>query len=117
MTEAPPQAFMLNALNAPATARLLAPDLTWSTFTTVRHTTPRAKALLQSGKSPIAACQMSVPSMTTVNLVVALVEPDRAVLQAAVTVGQITPAQEAESLAALQARLPAWITCPGGIAK
>jgi len=46
MTEAPPQAFMLNALNAPATARLLAPDLTWSTFTTVRHTTARAKALL-----------------------------------------------------------------------
>jgi len=55
--------------------------------------------------------------MTTVSLVVALVEPDRAVLQAAVTVGQITLAQEAESLAALQARLPAWITSPGGITK
>jgi hypothetical protein len=48
MTEALPQAFMLNA---PATARLLVPDpdLTWSTFTTVCHTTARAKVLLQSG--------------------------------------------------------------------
>jgi hypothetical protein len=116
MTEALPQAFMLNA---PATARLLAPDpdLTWSTFITVCHTTARAKVLLQLGKSPIAVCQMSVPSMTAASLVVALVKPDRAVLHAAVTVGQITPAQEAESLAALQARLSAWITSPGGIAK
>jgi hypothetical protein len=55
--------------------------------------------------------------MTAASLVVALVKPDRAVLHAAVTVGQITPAQEAESLAALQARLSAWITSPGGIAK
>jgi hypothetical protein len=111
---APPQTFLLNA---PTTARVVAPDLTGATFNTVCHTTTQAKALLNSGLSPLALCQQTVPNMTAASLTAALIEPDRTAIHAAVTAGQVTPAQEADSLATLQARLSAWVTTPGGKVK
>jgi hypothetical protein len=111
---APPQTFLLNA---PATAHVVAPDLTLSTFTTVCHPTSQAKALLKAGMSPLALCQQTVPTMTAADLTAALLAPERPAVQAAVTAGQITPAQETECLVALQERLAAWVTSPGGIVK
>jgi hypothetical protein len=108
---APPQTFLLNA---PATARVVAPDLTGSTFITVCHPPSEAKALLKSGMSPLALCQQTVPTMTAADLTAALLAPQRTAVHAAATAGQITSAQEAECLAALQARLTAWVTSPGG---
>jgi hypothetical protein len=103
---APPQTFFLNA---PATARVVAPDLTLSTFTTVCHPTSQPGAQLKSGMSPLALCQQTVPSMTAADLTAALLAPERPAVQAAATAGQITPAQETACLVALQERLAAWV--------
>jgi hypothetical protein len=108
---APPQTFFLNA---PATAHVVAPDLTGATFITVCHPTSQAKAQLKAGMSPLALCQQTVPSMTAADLTAALLAPERPAVQAAATAGQITPAQEADCLAALQARLAAWVVTAGG---
>jgi hypothetical protein len=111
----PPQTFFLNA---PATAHVVAPDLTLSTFTTVCHAKSQPGAQLKAGMSPLALCQQTVPSMTAADLTAALLVPERPAVQAAATAGQITSAQEAECLVALQTRLAAWVvTSAGATAK
>jgi hypothetical protein len=120
--DVPPHTF---TLNAPATARVQLPDLgdpaavqTLETAVTATcHSTAHLKALLVGGQSVLAACQATAPGVTQAGLVAALAAPYQASLDAAAAAGQITPAQQADSLAAVQAWLETWVTTPGGRSK
>jgi hypothetical protein len=118
-------------LNAPASARVVPPHPvpgsnaemlmdppTFSAFAAAcgRPATEeemfRLKHALAEGKSLLAACQRTAGHWTAAGLVAALVAPNKATLDAAVAAGQITPEQEAASLAALQTHLTIWVTAP-----
>jgi hypothetical protein len=102
-------------LNAPAGARAEFHDLTIATLASVCHGTPVTKSQLRSGhETPLSACRANAPGMTSAALIAALAAPYRAQLDAAVSAGQITAAQEADSLAMLNAQLAAWINSSGG---
>lgn len=117
----PPGTF---TLNAPATAQVARPDLgdpaafqtLLAAYASACHSgaDTNLKALLRYSQSLLAACQASAPGMTEDNLVAALAAPGQASLDAAVAAGQLTPAQSAASLAALQAWLSTWLATPGG---
>jgi hypothetical protein len=107
-------------LNAPTTARVVLANLAHpnafktlqTAFAATCHSSANIKQLLGSGQSLLAACRATAPDVTASGLVAALAAPDKAALDAAVAAGQITPAQEAGSLAALQAQLTTLITAP-----
>jgi hypothetical protein len=118
-------------LNAPATARVVPPHpvpgsdakilMDRPTFTAfaaacgspaTEEEIFRLKHALAGGKSLLAACQRTAANVTAAGLVAALVAPNKVALDDAVATGQITPAQEAASLAALRAHLTSWVTAP-----
>jgi hypothetical protein len=118
-------------LNAPATARVVPPHPVPGSDTQILMDAPtftafaaacgrpeteeeifRLKHALAGGKSLLAACQRTAAHVTAAGLVAALVVPNKVALDAAVAAGQITPAQEAASLAALRAHLTSWVTTP-----
>ena len=113
----PPHTF---TLNAPATAQVAPLDLADpAAFRTLRtafaatcHSSANIKQLLGSGQSLLVACQATAPGVTQAGLVAALAAPDKVALEAAEAAGQITPAQETASLAALQAQLTTLVTTP-----
>jgi hypothetical protein len=76
------------------------------------HTTMTAfRAAMQVGdKSMLAVCQETSPSMTSQQLVAALLVPLRASLDAQVATGVLTPAQEADQLAGAQRKLLVMVT-------
>jgi hypothetical protein len=116
----PPHTF---TLNAPVGARAEfrgGPSL--ASFAAACHATSVTKGQFQSGQqTPLAICQATAPSMTADALVAALIAPliapEQAQLDAAVAAGQVTPAQEADSLALVRAQLAAWIASPGGAGR
>jgi hypothetical protein len=112
-TAVPPHTF---TLNAPATARVVLPDLAHpdafktlqTAFAATCHSSANIKQVLGSGQSLLAACRVTAPGVTQADLVAALAAPDKAALAA----GQITPAQETAGLAALHAQLTTLVTAP-----
>jgi hypothetical protein len=65
-------------------------------------------------RSPLAICQATAPSMTQATLVAALAAAEKARMGIAegVAVGKLTPAQAAQILANLHAKLAVWVTMP-----
>jgi hypothetical protein len=98
-------------LQAPVGARAGLRELSLATFAALCHLPTVTKAQLHSTQqTPLALCQASVPGMTADALVAALAAPDLSQLDAAVAAGQLTPAQEADSLALLRTQLSRWLT-------
>jgi hypothetical protein len=105
------------ALNAPADARIVAPDPDMYIFASVCHLTlsSNLKHILGGGtQSPLAACQATAPTVTADSLVAALIAPFRTMLNGAVAAGQVTTGQEVVALAAQQQWLRTFVTTPGG---
>jgi hypothetical protein len=106
-------------LDAPAGARVEVRDLSVASFASVCHAPAMTKSQLQaSHQTPLAVCQTTAPGMTADALIAALIAPAQSQLQsqldAAQAAGQITPVQEAASLALLRAQLASWIASPVG---
>jgi hypothetical protein len=102
-------------LDAPATARVYPRGLSVGTIDRACHAPAMTKSQLQaSHQTPLAICQATAPGMTADALLAALIMPAQTQLDAAQAAGQITPAQEAASLAELRAQLASWIASPVG---
>jgi hypothetical protein len=102
-------------LDAPAGARVEPRGLTLATIASACHAPAMTKSQLQaSHQTPLAICQTTAPGMTADALLAALSAPAQTQLDAVQAAGQITPAQEADSLAWLRAALARWIASPGG---
>jgi hypothetical protein len=102
-------------LVAPANAQVALNGLSLATLESACHTPAMTKAQLQaSHQTPLALCQTTAPGMTADALVAALIAPAQPQLDAAQAAGQITPTQEANSLALWRAQLSRWITSPFG---
>jgi hypothetical protein len=110
-------------LNAPVGAHVeFRGGPTLAAFAATCHAAAVTKGQFQSGKqTPLAICQATSPGMSADALVAALVAafiaPERAQFDAALAAGQITPAQEADSLTVVRAQLAAWVTSPGGAGR
>jgi hypothetical protein len=106
-------------LNAPVGARAeFRGGPTLATFAAACHAAAVTKGQFQSGKqTPLAICQATSPGMTADALATALIAPERAQFDAALAAGQITPAQESDSLAVLHRQLSAWVTSLSGTSR
>jgi hypothetical protein len=103
------------ALAAPLGARVEFHGLSLTTFASACHAPTATKGQLQSGhQTPLAICQTTAPGMTADALIAALIAPAQSQLDAAQAASQITPAQEADSLALLRAQLATWVASPAG---
>jgi len=101
-------------LNAPtARVELPAPVSFDGTFRGVCHTSLNFKQAVVSGRTPLAVCGATNPSMTQAELVDALVNAVGSDLPIAMNAGQITPAQESEALQALRTQITAMVTSAG----
>jgi hypothetical protein len=116
----PPHTF---TVNAPADARVEPFRLDLVTFVPVFaaacHSTLGVGQLEQiltaKQQTLLAACQATAPALSRDELVAALLAPNRAALDGALSTGQITPAQEDAALAAQQQWLTAFVTTRGGV--
>jgi hypothetical protein len=113
-------------LNAPPTARRLSPIVEVGDMPSVDHpalalvaicNAPPAElsAAMASGtRSPLDICRTTDPGMTRAALITALAAEERARLglDEGVAAGKLTPAQEAEQLAALHKKLTIWVGRP-----
>lgn len=115
---APPPSLAPSRGHRPERARIVPPDPVTNlrtVFAATCHSAADVKDILKGGaQSLLAACQVSAPGVTADELVAALLAPDQPILAQAVADGQITAAQQASSLAALQTRLMAFVSTPGG---
>jgi hypothetical protein len=114
----PPHTF---TVNAPADARVEPFRLDPATFVPAFAAACHSKLgvgqleqiLAAKQQTLLAACQATAPAMSRDALVAALLAPNRAALDGALSTGQISPAQEDAALAAQQQWLTAFVTTPG----
>ncbi|HEX6510613.1 MAG TPA: hypothetical protein VF221_23540 [Chloroflexota bacterium] len=85
-----------------------------TTLVTTCKTTPAALqvAVHAGGKSPLAICQATNPSVTQASLVAALSGAIKTKLDKAVAAKQLTATQESSTLSGLQSYLNTWVTTP-----
>jgi hypothetical protein len=107
----PAHTFTLNA-PADASIQLPAPDFAGfaAAFQATCHSALNLKAAVGSGQVPFAACRQTNPGVTEAQLVAALAAPVQRDLDAARAAGQISSAQEANAMHALQIALTALVT-------
>ncbi|HVA88234.1 MAG TPA: hypothetical protein VNL71_00185 [Chloroflexota bacterium] len=97
-------------LNAPVTARVVAPAPNLGALARTCHGAVNVRMLLATEtRSVLAACQITAPGMTEVGLVDALDAQGAAALATAEATGQITGTQAANGLAALRTRATALV--------
>jgi hypothetical protein len=114
VSSAPADVFKLNA---PA-ARVELPAVVYftsfdATFQSECHTSLSFKQAIVSGRTPLAVCQETNPSVTESELVDALASAVDSDLQVALNAGQITSAQESAALQDLKAQIAAMVTSSG----
>ena len=113
-SSAPADVFKLNA----PSARVELPAIVYFTsfdeaFQSACHTSLTFKQAIVSGRTPLAICQETNPSVTEGELVDALASAVDNDLPIALNAGQITSAQESAALQDLKTQIGAMVTSSG----